>query len=104
MIFTDRTFLSSEIKITEAQMALTKTMIIYKCCNAVILTSNSKLMTQKTQKDKKLVPQNNKSKMQTQINPYRKNNDHTRIMRKNHGKHNFVAPLSAGVLKLAMFA
>ena len=67
MIFTDRTFLSSEIKITEAQMALTKTMIIYKCCNAVILTSNSKLMTQKTQKDKKLVPQNNKSKCRLRL-------------------------------------
>ena len=26
--------------------------------------------TRKTQKDKKLVPQNNKQKMQTQINPY----------------------------------
>ena len=47
-------------------MALTKTIFIY--CNSINMTSNSKLMTQnthKTQKDKKLVSENNKYKMQT---------------------------------------
>ena len=47
-------------------MALTKTIII--CCNSVNMTSNSKLTAQKrhkTQKDKKLISQYNKQKMQT---------------------------------------
>ena len=37
------------------------------------MTSNSKLITQKinkTEKDKKLVSQNNEKKMQTKINPF----------------------------------
>ena len=37
-------------------------------CNSTSMASNSKLITQKThktQKDKNLVPQNNKQKMQT---------------------------------------
>ena len=49
------------------------------------MTSNSKLMTDrkhKTKNDEKLVSQKNKKKMQTQTNPDRKNNDHTRIMHK----------------------
>ena len=39
MIFTNRKFLSNESKIADGQMALRKTMIIYKCCNhyAVVL-------------------------------------------------------------------
>ena len=56
MIYTNRKFSSSESKITDDQMTLTKLLII--CCNSINMTLNSKLMTQKThktQKDKKLV-------------------------------------------------
>ena len=66
MVFANRKFSLSESKITDGQITLTKTMFI--CCNSVNITWNSNLMTQKThktQKDKKLVPQNNKYKMQT---------------------------------------
>ena len=45
-------------------------------------TFNSKQKTQKAQKDKKLVSQKNRNgyKTQTYINPFKQNNDHTRII------------------------
>ena len=70
MVFANRKFSSSESKITDGQITLTKTMFI--CCNSVNMTSNSKFLTQKTyktEKDKKLVPQNNKYKMRTLYKP-----------------------------------
>ena len=51
-------------------------------------TFNSKQKSQKAQKNEKLDFQKNRQKMQTYINPFEKNNDHTRIMR-----NQFVTPL-----------
>ena len=60
MIFTNRKFSSSESKITDGQIALTKTMTI--CCNSINMTIEFKThdtKKHKTQKAKKLDPQNN---------------------------------------------
>ena len=51
MVFANRKFSSSESKITDGQITLTKTVFI--CCNSVNMTSNSKFMTQKTHKTEK---------------------------------------------------
>ena len=62
MIFTNRKFSSSESKITDGQIALTKTMTI--CCNSINMTIEFKTHDTKKhikhRKSKKLDLQNNK--------------------------------------------